>query len=179
MRNRVLVFDDDESVCASTVMLLSKYARVMGATNMDDAAAFMREKNPPGVLIVDIQLKGEQESTFIAEAQEHMRSASPSQGVEGGLAFVHAVQQLHPETRIVLLSGTDPKASARALGVFGYISKQGDAMSLLKDVCLLGPLLPEELDASGKYREAAMDLESNMFKGHVERFMQSHRERMK
>jgi len=178
MKNAVLLCDDDNSVCeVITELLVGKGLTVFGTTDIEVAEDLLLSQNPPAVFIIDLKYNRPLTRETFEAFRDKYNSEAGSFGNSGALSLIAKVQKEVSDTRIILISAVDPKESARKIGVFAYVAKpisdlQDNSLTCLVEACRLGPLRPEEMDISGKLREGALDLRSDLFQSYLERFKQ-------
>ena len=107
----LLLVDDDTTFCQVLSRALEKRGYAVTVANSVEEAIPMAQANPPEYAILDLKMSG-----------------------ASGLALVHALHELDPATRIVVLTGYASIATAVEaikLGATQYLSKPANADEIL------------------------------------------------
>lgn len=107
----LLLVDDDTTFCHVLSRALEKRGYAVTVANSVEEAIPMAQANPPEYAILDLKMSG-----------------------ASGLALVHALHELDPATRIVVLTGYASIATAVEaikLGATQYLSKPANADEIL------------------------------------------------
>lgn len=160
MSGFVMIYDDEPSFARGFPRLLEEFdVPALGFSDYQEALDYLASDGPPpSVLIADKSFARINGIRDIPGAiRERWNVEAGDFGASGGFAVIRLAKKIHPEMRIILSTGEDnltPVASK--LNIWGYIHKPVDPI-LLKDVCILGDLHPDELDD-------LIDLESEEFR---------------